>query len=103
MCRFSAVTDASIPPNWKPVGKERRTAIAEGVIMEIAGWYTRSLFERYTIVSQTDIAEALKNLESFVCPRKNTNLCSRHCHSVSSVRPRNLLLVLARIITSLSW
>jgi integrase len=42
----------------------RRAGIAEGVIMKIGGWRTRSVFERYAIVSQTDIAEALKKLEA---------------------------------------
>jgi len=28
--------------------------------MEIGGWRTRSVLERYAIVSQTDTAEALK-------------------------------------------
>ena len=40
----------------------RRAGIAS-VIMKIGGWRTRSVFERYAIVSQTDIAEALKKLE----------------------------------------
>ncbi len=38
--------------------------IAEGVIMKIGGWRTRSVFERYAIVSQTEIAEALKKLKA---------------------------------------
>ncbi|HZL29340.1 MAG TPA: tyrosine-type recombinase/integrase [Acidobacteriaceae bacterium] len=42
----------------------RRAGIAEGVIMKIGGWRTRSVFERYAIVSQTDIADALKELEA---------------------------------------
>ena len=42
----------------------RRAGIAEGVIMKIGGWRTRSVFERYAIVSQTDIADALKKLET---------------------------------------
>ena len=37
--------------------------LVEGVIMKIGGWRTRSVFERYTIVSQSDIAEALGRLE----------------------------------------
>ena len=41
----------------------RRAGIAEGVIMKIGGWRTRSVFERYAIVSQTDIADALRKLE----------------------------------------
>jgi hypothetical protein len=32
---------------------------AEGVIVKIGGWRTSSVFERYAIVSQADIAEAL--------------------------------------------
>ena len=31
--------------------------------MKIGGWRTRSVFERYAIVSQTDIAEAMRKLE----------------------------------------
>jgi hypothetical protein len=32
--------------------------------MKIGGWRTRSVFERYAIVSQTDIADTLKKLEA---------------------------------------
>jgi integrase len=42
----------------------RRAGIAEGVIMKIGGWRTRNVFERYAIVSQTDIADALRKLEA---------------------------------------
>ncbi len=42
----------------------RRAGVAEGVIMKIGGWRTRAVFERYAIVSQTDIADALQRLES---------------------------------------
>src|SRR5215469_2317995 len=53
-------------------GDLRRTAtrnlrparIAEGVIMKIGGWRTRSVFERYAIVDQSDIAAAVKRLEA---------------------------------------
>lgn len=41
----------------------RRAGVAEGVIMKIGGWKTRSVFERYAIVSQTDISEAMRKLE----------------------------------------
>ena len=41
----------------------RRAGIAEGVIMKIGGWRTRSVFERYAIVSQTDVEDALQKLE----------------------------------------
>jgi integrase len=41
----------------------RRAGVADGIIMKIGGWRTRSVFERYAIVSQTDIAEAMRKLE----------------------------------------
>ncbi len=41
----------------------RRAGIAEGVIMKIGGWRTRSVFERYAIVSQNDVEDALQRLE----------------------------------------
>ena len=40
-----------------------RAGVAEGVIMKIGGRRTRSVFERYAIVSQSDIAEAIGRLE----------------------------------------
>jgi len=42
----------------------RRAGVAEGVIQKIGGWRTRSVFERYAIVTQTDIADAMKMLQS---------------------------------------
>jgi integrase len=41
----------------------RRAGIAETVIMKIGGWRTRSVFERYAIVSRTDIADAMRKLQ----------------------------------------
>ncbi|MGB9073003.1 MAG: hypothetical protein WCC22_10065, partial [Terriglobales bacterium] len=41
----------------------RRAGVAEGVIMRIGGWKTRSVFERYNIVDQRDVREALLKLE----------------------------------------
>jgi integrase len=41
----------------------RRAGVAEGVIMKIGGWRTRSVFERYAIVSQSDISDAMRKLE----------------------------------------
>jgi integrase len=46
----------------------RRAGVAEGVIQRIGGWRTRSVFERYAIVTQTDIVDALKKLE---CHQQN--------------------------------
>jgi integrase len=42
----------------------RRAGIAEGVIQRIGGWKTRSVFERYAIVTRTDIADAMRKLEA---------------------------------------
>ncbi len=41
----------------------RRAGVAEGVIMRVGGWRTRSVFERYNIASQADISDALHKLE----------------------------------------
>jgi len=41
----------------------RRAGIAETVIMKIGGWRTRSVFERYAIVSRNDIADAMRKLQ----------------------------------------
>jgi integrase len=42
----------------------RRAGVAEGVIQKIGGWKTRSVFERYNIVTQNDIADAMLKLET---------------------------------------
>jgi integrase len=42
----------------------RRAGIAEGIIQIIGGWKTRSVFERYAIVTGTDIADAMRKLEA---------------------------------------
>jgi integrase len=43
--------------------KMRRYGVDEGVIMQIGGWKTRSVFERYNIVSEADITEASRKIE----------------------------------------
>jgi len=42
----------------------RRAGVAEGVIQKIGGWRTRSVFERYAIVTESDLADAVERLES---------------------------------------
>jgi hypothetical protein len=41
----------------------RRAGIAQGVIMQIGGWKTSSVFERYAIVNRTDIVDAMRTLQ----------------------------------------
>ena len=41
----------------------RRAGVPETVIMKIGGWRTRSVFERYAIVSRNDIADAMLRLQ----------------------------------------
>lgn len=42
----------------------RRAGVAEGVIMRIGGWKTRSVFERYNIITQSDIKDAMTKLQT---------------------------------------
>jgi hypothetical protein len=42
----------------------RRLGVGETVIMRIGGWKTRSVFERYNIVTQSDVSEAVTKLEN---------------------------------------
>jgi integrase len=42
----------------------RRAGIAEGVIMKIGGWKTRSVFERYAIIAHSDVEDAVEKLEA---------------------------------------
>ena len=42
----------------------RNSGVAEETIMKIGGWKTSSVFKRYSIVSQDDVAEAMLKLEA---------------------------------------
>ena len=41
----------------------RRAGVAEGIIMEIGGWRTRCVFERYAMVSHSDMNDAILKLQ----------------------------------------
>ncbi len=41
----------------------RRAGVAEGIIMTIGGWRARSVFERYAIVSRSDMNDAILKLQ----------------------------------------
>ena len=38
--------------------------MAENVIMQIGGWRTRSVFDRYAIITENDIVDAVRKLEA---------------------------------------
>jgi hypothetical protein len=40
-----------------------RAGVGESVIMRIGGWKTSSVFQRYDIVDNRDIADAVRKLE----------------------------------------
>jgi len=42
----------------------RARGVAEGVIMKMGGWKTRSVFERYAIVAESDMADAIERVEA---------------------------------------
>src|SRR5439155_8372156 len=44
----------------------RRAGVAESVIMRMGGWKTRSMFERYAIVDERDLAAAVSAYDAFL-------------------------------------
>ena len=63
-CKAAGVPDLLFHDLRRTAARNFRNAgIAEGVIMKIGGWKTRSVFERYAIVSHSDIEDALQKLE----------------------------------------
>ena len=64
MCKAAGVSGRLVHDMRRTAARNlRRAGVAEGIIMKIGGWKTRSVFERYNIVDQADIREALTKLE----------------------------------------
>jgi hypothetical protein len=78
----------------------RRAGVPETVIMKIGGWRTRSVFERYAIVSRNDIADAMVQLQqsektndpqnghimvTVTFPRKTKPACAMSINPTASV------------------
>jgi len=42
----------------------RASGVAEGVIMKMGGWKTRSVFDRYAIVAESDMVDAIERVEA---------------------------------------
>jgi len=41
----------------------RAAGVAEGVIMKMSGWKTRSVFDRYAIVAEDDMDDATRRIQ----------------------------------------
>jgi hypothetical protein len=59
----------------------RASGVAEGVIMKMGGWKTRSVFERYAIVAESDMDDAIERVEA---------LRAQIGHKQAKIEPRNV-------------
>ena len=59
----------------------RASGVAEGVIMKMGGWKTRSVFDRYAIVAESDMDDAIERVEA---------LRAQIGHKQAKIEPRNV-------------
>ena len=64
-----------------------RAGVPESVAMRISGHKTRSVFERYNIVSERDLHEAARKLENYVAGRTNP---TQPGHTLGTPEPKSL-------------
>src|ERR1019366_3548321 len=64
-CKQAGVPGTAVSRSRRTAARNmRRAGTAEGIIMEIRRWRAQSVFERYAIVSQQDIRDAVRKLET---------------------------------------
>jgi hypothetical protein len=45
--------------SWAAARDFRRAGVSEGEVMKLCGWETRSMFDRYNIIDEADLASAV--------------------------------------------
>ena len=72
---------------WRTAARDfRRAGVAEGEIMKLCGWRTRSTFDRYSIIDEADLAAAVAKLFGNGKQAANIEASSAVPDSVSSSR-----------------